>query len=114
MAIAITLGSALPVRGGEPTRTPAGADASVVAGLVGRHGPVAVSGTLLDAHGRTTSGTIQAFAWPTEVVFAQLKIGDPIDRVPVAAGVAGPDGAFTLRLDRASLGRNHVSATGQV
>jgi hypothetical protein len=114
IVIAFTLTSTLPVRGAEPTRAPVGVDASLVAKLIAASGPVAVTGQLLDARGNPTRGTIEAFAWPTEAVYSKIKVGESIERVPVAAAVAGPSGVFNLRLDRASLGRDYVSAGGQV
>ena len=114
IAIALTLGSTLPVQGAEPTRAPVGVDARVVAQLVNRSGPVAVSGQLLDANGRPTRGSVQAYAWPTEAVFSKIPIGGSINRIPVAAAFTGPDGRFSLRLDRAGLTRSYVSANGQV
>ena len=114
IAIVLTLGSTVPTAAAEPTPTPAGVDARVVAELVRNSGPVAVGGQLLDANGNPTAGSLQAYAWPTEAVFSNIKIGGAIERVPVAAAIAGPAGTFSLRLDRASLGRDYVSASGQV
>ena len=114
IVVAFTLTSTLPVRAADPTRAPVGVDVGQIARLANNSGPIAVEGQLVDSRGRPSSGTIQAFAWPTEAVLSKIRTGAPVQKLAVSAARVGTDGRFSLRLARSLLPADYVSANGQV
>ena len=110
MVIAMSLVQALPVRGSGTDSGPCRDQLPLVRELAARTGPVAVEGQLLDRKGTPSMGSVQAMAWPSEAVLSQLKVGETVETIPVAAAATGADGRFALPLARESLPSEYISA----
>jgi hypothetical protein len=62
-------------------------------------GPILASGRLVTNTGAPAAGQVIAMVWPTNEVLAGLKVGDPVETVPIAKTTADQTGAFVLRVD---------------
>ena len=62
-------------------------------------GPVLLRGRVVDKAGRSAAGRVTVVAWPPQEVLGPLKNGDSVKTAAVGKAIAGPDGAFTLRVD---------------
>src|SRR6185295_4171009 len=62
-------------------------------------GPVVATGTITDARGNKSEGTVAALAWPNDQYNRTLQAGSAVPTPTVGWARTAKDGSFALRVD---------------
>lgn len=95
-----------------PGHVPVQVDSSALTAAT-QPGPVVATGILTDAAGKPTAGTVAVLAWPNQETAKKVKIGASVSTPTIGWASVGPDGSFSVHIDRTKLAATYVNPSDE-